>query len=137
MLSLVFNPSQENETIVKNYLAGYDVEVQKVYDDNLNYTALSGKEVKGVLGVQRILTAKFEPMSTAQISELFQAIGLSQNGSSIKYLDPMSGSLQIRTFTCEQLPAASYFTSDDGIDFWTIPDIQFTEVIGTSSWGAA
>ena len=137
MLALVFNPSEQSEIIVRNYLAGYDVEVQKVYDDNLNYKALSGKEVKGVLGVQRVLTAKFEPMSTAQISELFQAIGLSQNGSRIQYLDPMSGSLQTRTFTCEQLPAASYFTSDDGIDFWTIPDIEFTEVVDTSSWGEA
>lgn len=137
MLSLTFNPDTANEKVISTYLAGYDVEVVKVYDDNLNYTAVSGKEVRNVLGVQRVLTAKFEPMNTAQISELFNAIGLSQNGSSIKYLDPMSGSLQTRTFTCEQLPAASYFTSDDGIDFWTIPDIEFTEVIDTSLWGSA
>lgn len=117
------------------YLAGYDVTVEKVYDTNLNYTSVSGNKVQKQLGVQRVLKVKFEPMNTAQISELFTAIGLSEAGSTISYIDPYAGEVLTKVFTCEQLPAASYFESDDGKDFWTIPDITFTEK--ASSWGSA
>ena len=125
-----------NNQVIDTYLASYDVTVKKIYDENLNATAVSGKKIQKLLGVQRELKVKFEPMSTAQVSQLFTAIGLSQLGSTITYLDPMLGRDNTLTFTCEQLPAASYFESDDGIDFWTIPDITFTEVVDTSSWGS-
>lgn len=143
-LKLIFGTGTSAVTIA-NYLDSYDVEVEKVYDDNLNYKSISGAEVKNVLGVRRKLTAKFEPMSTAQIHELFTAIGLSQSGVDITYIDPMesdstypSGGSETPTyvtkkFTCEQLPTASYFESDDGYLFWKIPDIEFTET--ASSWG--
>ena len=142
-LKLIFGTGQSQVTVA-DYLDSYDVEVEKVYDDNLNYKSVSGAEIKNVLGVRRKLTAKFEPMSTAQIHELFTAIGLSQSGVSISYIDPYesdstySGGVEVptyvtKTFTCEQLPTASYFESDDGFLFWTIPDIEFTET--ASSWG--
>ena len=124
-----------NNKVISMYLAGYDVVVEKVYDTNLNYTSVSGNKVQNLLGVQRKLTVKFEPMNTAQIAELFTAIGLSQSGTSITYIDPYAGQSLTKVFTCEQLPAASYFESDDGVDFWTIPDIEFTET--ASSWGSA
>lgn len=130
MLSIIIGTKK-----ISNYLAGYDVTVEKVYDTNLNYTSISGNKVQKILGVQRVIKIKFEPMNTAQISELFTAIGLSDSGTSITYLDPLAGSTLTKSFTCEQLPAASYFQSDDGIDFWTIPDIEFTEM--ASSWGSA
>jgi hypothetical protein len=130
MLSIIIGTKK-----ISNYLAGYDVTVEKVYDTNLNYTSISGNKVQKILGVQRVIKIKFEPMNTAQISELFTAIGLSDSGTSITYLDPYAGSTLTKSFTCEQLPAASYFQSDDGIDFWTIPDIEFTEM--ASSWGSA
>lgn len=133
MLSIIIGTKK-----ISNYLAGYDVTVEKVYDTNLNYTSISGNKVQKILGVQRVIKIKFEPMNTAQISELFTAIGLSTQdtqGTSITYLDPLAGSTLTKSFTCEQLPAASYFQSDDGIDFWTIPDIEFTEM--ASSWGSA
>jgi hypothetical protein len=125
-----------NNQVIDTYLASYDVTVKKVYDENLNATAVSGKKIQKLLGVQRELKVKFEPMSTAQVSQLFTAIGLSQLGSTITYIDPMLGTSATKIFTCEQLPAASYFESDDGIDLWTIPDITFTEVVDTSSWGS-
>lgn len=130
MLSIIIGTKK-----ISNYLARYDVTVEKVYDTNLNYTSISGNKVQKILGVQRVIKIKFEPMNTAQISELFTAIGLSDSGTSITYLDPLAGSTLTKSFTCEQLPAASYFQSDDGIDFWTIPDIEFTEM--ASSWGSA
>lgn len=143
-LQLRFGTGQ-SQIVVAEYLSSYDVEVEKVYDDNLNYKSVSGAEVKNVLGVRRKLTAKFEPMSTAQIHELFNAIGLSQSGVDITYIDPMEsdstypvGGSEVPTyvtkkFTCEQLPTASYFESDEGYLFWTIPDVEFTET--ASSWG--
>lgn len=124
-----------NNKVIGMYLAKYDVVVEKVYDTNLNYTSISGNKVQNLLGVQRKLTVSFEPMNTAQISELFTAIGLSQSGTTITYIDPYAGTALTKVFTCEQLPAASYFESDDGVDFWTIPDIEFTET--ASSWGSA
>lgn len=124
-----------NGTTIDMYLRSYDVVVKKVYDENLNATAVSGRKMQRLLGVQRELTVKFEPMNTAQISQLFNAIGLSSGGSTITYLDPMLGRNNTLVFLCEQLPAASYFESDDGIDFWTIPDIVFKEDIDSSSWG--
>lgn len=143
-LKLIFGTGQSQVTVA-DYLDSYDVEVEKVYDENLNYKSVSGAEIKNVLGVRRKLTAKFEPMSTAQIHELFNAIGLSQQGVYISYIDPMEsdstypvGGSEVPTyvtkqFTCEQLPTASYFESDEGYLFWTIPDIEFTET--ASSWG--
>lgn len=123
-----------NNQLIDTYLAGYDVVVEKIYDQNLNYTAVDGSEVKNLLGVQRVLTVKFEPMNTYQINELFNSIGIGD--VVIEYIDPMDSTSTVeRTFTCEQLPVASYFESDDGIDFWTIPDIEFKEA--ASSWRSA
>lgn len=122
--------------VVQQYLKKYEVTIKKIYDENLNYTSVSGKKVQKMLGVQREIKVSFEPMNTSQISTLFSAIGLNDTGTTIAYIDPMIGSTS-STFLVEQLPAASYFRSDDGIDFWTIPDITFTEVVDTSSWGGA
>lgn len=126
---------QVGGTKIDFYLSSYDVTVEKVYDTNLNYTSVSGNKVQKLLGVQRVLKVKFDPMNTAQIHELFTAIGLEPTGTPISYIDPYAGAVLLRVFTCEQLPAASYFQSDDGIDFWTIPDVEFTEM--ASSWGSA
>ena len=123
--------------VVQQYLKKYEVTIKKIYDENLNYTAISGRKVSKILGVQREIKVSFEPMSTSQISTLFSAIGLSDSGTTISYIDPIKGSTS-STFITEQLPAATYFRSDDGIDFWTIPDITFTEKeVDTSSWGGA
>ena len=124
-----------NNQIINTYLVGYDVVIKKVYDENLNATAVSGRKMQQVLGVQRVITVKFEPMNTTQIHQLFTAIGFGT--VSITYIDPIAGAGTTKHFTCEQLPVASYFESDDGIDFWTIPDIVFTEDIDSSSWGGA
>lgn len=123
--------------VVQQYLKKYEVTIKKIYDENLNYTAISGRKVSKILGVQREIKVSFEPMNTTQISTLFSAIGLSDAGTTITYIDPIKGSTS-STFLTEQLPAATYFRSDDGIDFWTIPDITFTEKeVDTSSWGGA
>lgn len=123
--------------VVQQYLKKYEVTIKKIYDENLNYTSISGKKVSKVLGVQREIKVSFEPMNTSQISTLFSAIGLSDTGTNISYIDPIKGSAT-SIFLTEQLPAATYFRSDDGIDFWTIPDITFTEKeVDSSSWGGA
>lgn len=122
--------------VVQQYLKKYEVTIKKIYDENLNYTSISGKKVSKVLGVEREIKVSFEPMNTTQISTLFNAIGLSDVGTTISYIDPIKGSTS-SVFTTEQLPAATYFRSDDGIDFWTIPDITFTEKVDSSSWGGA
>lgn len=122
--------------VVQQYLKKYEVTIKKIYDENLNYTSISGKKVSKVLGVQREIKVSFEPMSTTQIGQLFSAIGLSDAGTTIIYIDPILGSTT-SVFLTEQLPAATYFRSDDGIDFWTIPDITFTEKVDSSSWGGA
>lgn len=123
--------------VVQQYLKKYEVTIKKIYDENLNYTTISGQKVSKILGVQREIKVSFEPMNTAQIGQLFSAIGLSDAGTTILYIDPIKGSTT-STFTTEQLPAATYFRSDDGIDFWTIPDITFVEkTVDTSSWGGA
>ena len=123
--------------VVQQYLKKYEVTIKKIYDENLNYTSISGKKIQKVLGVQREIKVSFEPMNSTQIAELFSAIGLTDAGTTIAYIDPIEGSTS-STFLTEQLPAATYFRSDDGIDFWTIPDITFTEKeVDTSSWGGA
>mgnify|MGYP006872984320 CR=1 FL=1 len=126
MLSITIN----NQTI-SMYLKGYDVSIDTVHDDSLNYTAMSGKKVSPVLGVQRVLTVRFEPMSNTQIQTLFSAISTT-TANTITYQDPMSGEIT-KSFLCETLPAASYFESDEGVLFWTIPDITFTEDVDFSS----
>lgn len=126
MLSITIN----NQTI-SMYLKGYDVNIETVHDSSLNYTAMSGATISPVLGIKRTLTVQFEPMSNTQIQQLFTTISTTQ-ANSITYQDPMSGEVT-KSFLCESLPAASYFESDDGVLFWTIPDIVFTEDVDFSS----
>ena len=123
--------------VVQQYLKKYEVTIKKIYDENLNYTTISGQKISKILGVQREIKVSFEPMNTTQIGQLFSAIGLSDAGTTILYIDPIKGSTT-STFTTEQLPAATFFRADDGIDFWTIPVITFVEkTVDTSSWGGA
>ena len=122
---------------VLQFLKNYEVTIKKVYDENLNYEAVSGQTVKSLLGIQRELKVSFEPMASSEIASVLGSIELSDEGTDITYIDPLLG-VTTKTFNVEQLPAATYFRSDDGVDFWILPDITFTEKdIDTSSWGGA
>lgn len=124
-----------NGTTIDRFLKNYDVKLTTVYDDTLNYTAMSGKKIANVLGVQRTLTLKFEPMSDTQIQSLFSTLSV-ESSNTITYKDPKLGQTT-KSFICNDLPAASYFTSDDGILFWTIPDVTLVEDVAFSSaWGS-
>lgn len=114
-----------NGTEIKEYLDTYEVKIDKVYAAEPNFVAVSGKTVNQLLGDQRTLTVTFEPMNTQQLNTLFRSINRSEKAT-IKYIDPELGETT-KQFTCSSLPAAHYFVSDNGIQFWQIPSISFVE----------
>lgn len=125
-----------NSTTIDEYLDSYDVQIQEVKAAQPNFTAISGKRVENYLGDQRLLMINFEPMNTAQINSLFSAIKAVHQRIPISYIDPQLGEVT-KYFTCDNLPAATYFVSDDGIQFWQLPTITFTEVVDYSSYGGS
>lgn len=115
-----------NGIVVSKYLDSYDVQIKEKYANSPNFTAISGKEVKSYLGDRRTLAVNFEPMETSQINELFTAIKSVREDIPIEYIDPQMG-VVTKKFNCPNLPAATYFVSDDGRQFWTIPTVNFEE----------
>lgn len=108
------------------YLVSYDVQIQEKYAASPSFTAISGKEVKSYLGDRRTLAINFEPMETSQINSLFNAIKSARENIPIEYIDPQYG-VVTKKFSCPNLPAATYFVSDDNRQFWTIPTVTFEE----------
>lgn len=119
-----------NGTIIDKYLKSYDVKIVEQFSSSPNYVAVSGKTIRNYLGDKRQLTISFEPMENSQIQTLFASIKSSRE-ISVEYIDPQLG-LVTKKFTCENLPAASYFVSDDGRKFWTLPDVLLEEVTNFS-----
>lgn len=115
-----------NGIVISKYLDSYDVQIKEKYANSPNFTAISGKEVKNYLGDRRTLAVNFEPMETSQINELFTAIKSVREDIPIEYIDPQMG-VVTKKFNCPNLPAATYFVSDDGRQFWTIPTVNFEE----------
>lgn len=120
-----------NSAVIDEYLDNYDVQINEVFAEEPNFTAVSGKLVQAYLGDQRTLNVNFEPMTTAQLNTLFKSIKASRNNISIKYIDPKDGETT-KKFSCTSLPAATYFVCDDGRQFWTIPTVTFEEVVDFS-----
>ena len=60
------------------------------------------------------------------INDTFKAIKSNRESISITFIDPQLGNVT-KNFTCPTLPSATWFESDDGRQFWTIPDITFQE----------
>ena len=131
MLSLTIN-----NTVIDKYLADYTVEIQKVYNSNADFTAIDGTKHQAYLGDKRVLSVNFEPMSTAQINELFTTIKSTQDSVSITYIDPEKGNNKL-SFSCGTLPAASFFESDNGVLYWTIPTVTFEEITDFTSSGGS
>lgn len=131
MLSLTING-----TVIDKYLANYTVEIQEVYNSNADFTAIDGTKHQAYLGDKRMLSVNFEPMSTSQINELFTTIKSSRDNISITYIDPEKGENNL-SFSCETLPAASYFESDNGVLYWTIPTVTFEEITNFTSSGGS
>lgn len=116
-----------NELVIKDYLVNYSVKIVEQIDPNLNFTAISGKQVQGYLGDKREITVTFEPMETSQINQLFRAIKNARENIPIQYIDPQLGET-VKYFTCSNLPAATWFRDDyTGKQYWTVPDIVFVE----------
>ena len=115
-----------NGLTVQKFLNNYDVQIIEKYAASPSFTAISGKEVKSYLGDRRKLAIQFEAMETSQITSLFTAIKSARENIPIEYIDPQYGVI-IKKFTCPNLPAATYFVSDDGRQFWTIPTVNFEE----------
>ena len=110
---------------VDKYLDNYDVQIVECFSSQ-GFTAIDGTQVNSYLGDRRILVVKFEPMTTPQINELFKAIKRSRESIPIEFTDPQLGKTE-KQFTCPNLPSATWFVSDDGRQFWTIPDVTFQE----------
>ena len=55
-----------------------------------------------------------------------KAIKSNRESIPITFTDPQLGKVT-KNFTCPTLPSATWFVSDDGRQFWTIPDITFQE----------
>lgn len=125
-----------NGTVIDTYLSKYNVEIQEVYNESGSFTAIDNTQHKAYLGDKRVLSVDFEPMSTEQINELFSAIKANREAITISYIDPQLGENTL-TFTCSKLPAASYFESDDGIQFWQIPTVTFEEITAFSQSGGS
>lgn len=140
MLSITINGK-----IIDVFLSKYQVQIREVYDNKSNFVAIDGTEHKTFLGNQRFLSVDFEPMSQSQMEELFSAIKENRESISISYLDPQLGEV-IKQFTCDNLPAATYFETDpkyvynselktavqETVKFWTVPTINFEET--KESW---
>lgn len=115
-----------NNTVIDRYLDKFQVDIKKRYADGVNYKTISGKEIKHFLGYQRQISIDFEPMENSQIQELFSAICEDSNEINIQYDDPKNGRIT-KKFVCNNLPASTYFISDDGRKFWMIPTVVFEE----------
>lgn len=115
-----------NKLVVDKYLVNYTVDITEKYADQPNFTAVSGKKINKYLGDRRTIKIDFEPMETAQINELFNEIKAIREHIPIEYIDPQQGKV-IKRFSCSSLPSATYFVSDDGRQFWTIPTVTFEE----------
>lgn len=115
-----------NDTVIDRYLDKFQVDIKKRYADGVNYKTISGKEIKHFLGYQRQISIDFEPMENSQIQELFSAICKDSDEINIQYDDPKNGRIT-KKFVCNNLPASTYFVSDDGRKFWMIPTVVFEE----------
>ena len=111
--------------VIDKWLENYDAQIIEQFSSQ-GFTAVDGTQLNTYLGDKRTLVVKFEPMSTQQINELFKAIKLSRESIPITYVDPKDGETT-RNFTCPNLPSATWFVSDDGRQFWTIPSVTFQE----------
>lgn len=121
-----------NALTVDMYLDNYSVNIIERYATDMNFTAVSGKSMNKYLGDRRELLVNFEPMETKQINELFKTIKSYKNNIPISYMDPEKGYITKR-FSCNNLPVATYFISDDGRKFWTIPTVTFSETDESAS----
>ena len=110
---------------IDKYLDNYDVQIVECFSSQ-GFTAIDGTQVNSYLGDRRVLVVKFEPMSTAQINDTFKAIKSNRESIPITFTDPQLGNVT-KNFTCPTLPSATWFVSDDGRQFWTIPDVTFQE----------
>lgn len=111
--------------VIDKWLENYDAQIIEQFSSQ-GFTAVDGTQVNTYLGDKRTLVVKFEPMSTPQINQLFTAIKSSRASIPITYVDPKDGETT-RYFTCPNLPSATWFVSDDGRQFWTIPSVTFQE----------
>lgn len=111
--------------VIDKWLENYDAQIIEQFSSQ-GFTAVDGTQVNTYLGDKRTLVVKFEPMSTPQINQLFKAIKESRASIPITYVDPKDGETT-RHFTCPNLPSATWFESDDGRQFWTIPSVTFQE----------
>lgn len=119
------NAIKISDLVIDRYLDNYDVQIEEQFSAQ-GFTAIDGTQVNSYLGDRRVLVVKFEPMSTAQINELFKAIKKNRESIQIQFIDPQLGQVT-KGFTCPSLPSATWFVSDDGRQFWTIPDVTFQE----------
>lgn len=119
---------------IDRYLDNYSVNIIERYAADTNFTSISGKSMNKYLGDRRELSVNFEPMETGQINELFTAIKKHKSNIPIGYNDPQLGSIT-KKFSCNNLPAATYFVSDDNRKFWTIPTVTFSETDESASEG--
>ena len=111
--------------VIDKWLENYDAQIIEQFSSQ-GFTAVDGTQVNTYLGDKRTLVVKFEPMSTPQINQLFTAIKSNRASIPITYVDPKDGETT-RYFTCPNLPSATWFVSDDGRQFWTIPSVTFQE----------
>lgn len=111
--------------VIDKWLSNYDVNIVEQFSSQ-GFTAVDGTQVNSYVGDRRILVVKLEPMSTSQINDTFKAIKSNRESIPITFTDPQLGKVT-KNFTCPTLPAATWFVSDDGRQFWTIPDITFQE----------
>ena len=114
-----------NNLVIDKWLSNYDVDIVEQFSSQ-GFTAVDGTQVNFYVGDRRILVVKLEPMSTSQINDTFKAIKSNRESIPITFIDPQLGKVT-KNFTCPTLPSATWFESDDGRQFWTIPDITFQE----------
>lgn len=114
-----------NNLVIDKWLLNYDVNIVEQFSSQ-GFTAIDGTQVNSYVGDRRILVVKLEPMSTSQINDTFKAIKSNRESIPITFTDPQLGKVT-KNFTCPTLPAATWFVSDDGRQFWTITDITFQE----------
>lgn len=114
-----------NNLVIDKWLSNYDVNIVEQFSSQ-GFTAIDGTQVNSYVGDRRNLVVKLEPMSTSQINDTFKAIKSKRESIPITFIDPQLGKVT-KKFTCPTLPSATWFVSDDGRQFWTIPDITFQE----------
>lgn len=111
--------------VINKWLSNYDVNIVEQFSSQ-GFTAVDGTQLNSYIGDRRTLVVKLEPMSTSQINDTFKAIKSNRESIPITFIDPQLGKVT-KNFTCPTLPSATWFVSDDGRQFWTIPDITFQE----------